>query len=117
MLPVCVDATQMEVRYEGPVEVTYDQVKTLLGYQVPINKLVNWNLTRAEVNPCCCSLHTPCVVLTLIQQHRAMGGTYHLACCVSPTKTQGTAKQGCVQTNTHHVVGVQRDVRQWCDVV
>jgi hypothetical protein len=26
------------------------QVQTLLGYQNPINKFVNWNLTRAQVS-------------------------------------------------------------------
>lgn len=40
---------QMDVVYEGPLQLSEGQVETLLGYQNPINKLVNWNITRTQV--------------------------------------------------------------------
>lgn len=45
-LSVCL---QMDVVYEGPVRLTESQVNTLLGYQNPLNKFVNWNITRTQV--------------------------------------------------------------------
>lgn len=39
----------MDVVYEGPCELSEAQVSTLLGYQNPLNKLINWNTTRTKV--------------------------------------------------------------------
>jgi hypothetical protein len=40
---------QMDVVYDGALVLSESQVQTLLGYQNPINKFVNWNVTRAKV--------------------------------------------------------------------
>jgi hypothetical protein len=39
----------MDVVYEGPVCLAESQVHTLLGYQNPLNKFINWNITRTQV--------------------------------------------------------------------
>jgi hypothetical protein len=39
----------MDVVYEGPVLLHEAQLETLLGYQAPLSKLVNWKCTRAQV--------------------------------------------------------------------
>lgn len=42
--------SQMDVVYEGPLQLTESQINTLLGYQNPINKFINWNITRSQVS-------------------------------------------------------------------
>jgi hypothetical protein len=39
----------MDVVYEGPVVLGKPQVDVLLGYQNPLNRLVNWKTTRSQV--------------------------------------------------------------------
>lgn len=41
---------QMDVVYEGPLQLSESQVNTLLGYQNPLNKFINWNITRTKVS-------------------------------------------------------------------
>jgi len=50
LIGTCCLLPQMDVVYEGPLQLTESQINTLLGYQNPINKFINWNITRSQVS-------------------------------------------------------------------